>query len=306
MRTEETALVLFTILGQMAVGSFVILGIVHWWAVGRYGTAKADKLADYALLAIGPVMILGMLASLLHLGNPVNAYRAVLHVGTSWLSREILLGSLFAALGALFALLQWFKIGSTILRGVLAVIAAGVGLAFVFAMARVYQLPTMPAWNTWTTTASFFVTTFLLGALAMMAAYVLSYLYLRNKDAEDVAGLRDMLGNVLRSLSVATLALLGIELVIVALGVVGLSRGPLEAIQSANLLATEFLSLFATRLILVLLGAGLFAFLLYRSARDLNRERAAFALVFAAFAFVLVGEAIGRYLFYVTSVKIGL
>ena len=57
---------------------------------------------------------------------------------------------------------------------------------------------------------------------------------------------------------------------------------------------------------IVLLGAGLFAFLLYRSARDLNRERAAFALVFAAFAFVLVGEAIGRYLFYVTSVKIGL
>ena len=306
MHSEETALVLFTILGQMAVGAFVILGLVHWWAVARYGAAAADKLADYALLAIGPVMVLGLLASLFHLGNPMNAYRAILHVGTSWLSREILLGSMFAALGALFALLQWFKISSTTLRGTLAVVVAGVGLAFVYAMARVYQLPTMPAWNSWTTTAAFYITTFLLGALAICAAYVLSYLYLRNKDTDDAAGIRDMLGNALRSLSVVTLALLGLELVLMSLRVVNLAAGPAAAMQSANLLATEFLGLFVARLILVLLGAGLFAFLLYRSARDLNRERAAFALVFAAFAFVLVGEAIGRYLFYVTSVKIGL
>lgn len=306
MHSEELALVLFTILAQMAVGAFVTLGIVHWWAAARYGPARADKLADYALLAIGPVMVLGLLASLFHLGNPMNAYRAILNVATSWLSREILLGSLFAALGALFALLQWFKIGSTSLRGLVAVVTAGVGVVFVYAMARVYQLPTMPAWNSWTTTAAFFLTTFLLGTLAISAAYVLSYLILHARDASDADGLRDMLGNTLRGLSMATLAILGVELALMSLRVVGLTGGSEAAMQSATLLATDYLSLFATRLLLVLLGAGLFAFLLYRSARDVNRERAAFTLVFAAFALALIGEAIGRYLFYVTSVKIGL
>jgi DMSO reductase anchor subunit len=36
-------------------------------------------------------------------------------------------------------------------------------------MAKVYRLRTMPAWDTWWTTASFFITSILLGYLAIMS-----------------------------------------------------------------------------------------------------------------------------------------
>lgn len=87
MDMREWALVAFTILAQMAVGSFLVLGVVHFLAQRKAGEAEADRLSDRALLAIGPVLVLGMIASLLHLGTPLSAYRAVTNVGTSWLSR---------------------------------------------------------------------------------------------------------------------------------------------------------------------------------------------------------------------------
>ena len=89
MNTHDWALVAFTIMAQMSVGSFVVLGIVHFFAARRAGPAEADRLSDRALLIIGPVMVLGMLASFFHLGNPINAYNAIGNIGSSWLSREI-------------------------------------------------------------------------------------------------------------------------------------------------------------------------------------------------------------------------
>jgi len=47
----------------------LILGIVHFFAARQWGEAEADRLSDRALLAIGPVLVLGTIASLFHLGN---------------------------------------------------------------------------------------------------------------------------------------------------------------------------------------------------------------------------------------------
>ncbi len=68
------------------------------------GETAADRMSDGALLVIGPVLALAFVASLFHLGSPLNAPRAVVNLGTSWLSREIFFGSLFALAGAIFAL----------------------------------------------------------------------------------------------------------------------------------------------------------------------------------------------------------
>ncbi len=182
MQVNEWALVAFTILSQMSVGTFLVLGVVYFFARRKWGVEAADKLSDRALLAIGPVIILAFIASLFHLGNPFNAYRAVSNLGASWLSREILSGVLFAITGGLFALMQWRKIGSNTLRTIIAVIAALIGLFFVYAMSNVYMMRTVPTWNTWYTPASFFTTTFLLGAMAVSAAYVATYAYLSKQE----------------------------------------------------------------------------------------------------------------------------
>ena len=97
MRTQELALVIYTILVQMSVGAFVILGMVHFYALRKHGEKIANQMSDYALLAIGPVVVLGVIISLLHLGNPANAFRAISNLGSSWLSREIFFTLLFVA-----------------------------------------------------------------------------------------------------------------------------------------------------------------------------------------------------------------
>ena len=111
MNIRDWALITFTILVQMSVGAFLVLGVVHFFATRKAGMEEADRMSDYALLALVPVLFLAFVASLLHLGNPLNAYRAITHLGTSWLSWEILSGVLFAIIATVFAFMQWRKIG---------------------------------------------------------------------------------------------------------------------------------------------------------------------------------------------------
>lgn len=87
----------------MSVEAFLVLSVAHYCATRKAGMEGAERLSDHALFAIVAVLGLGMLASLLHLGNPFNAPRAITNLGTSWLSREILFSVTFAVLGAVFA-----------------------------------------------------------------------------------------------------------------------------------------------------------------------------------------------------------
>lgn len=306
MQVHEWALVAFTILSQMSVGTFLVLGIVHFFARRRAGIEAAEQLSDIALLAIGPVIILAFVASLFHLGNPLNAYRAVASLGSSWLSREILSGILFAAVGGLFALMQWRKIGSETLRSVIAWIAALIGLFFVYAMAQVYMMRTVPTWNTWYTPASFFTTTFLLGAVAVGAAFVASYAYLGRKEPEEAAAQSELLRQTLYWIAIASIVMLGVEFVIIPAYLAFQYAGEASAIAALRALVGEYGTLFILRLVLVFVGAGLLAVALVRNTLKAGSERSLAGLAYAAFALVLVSEVTGRFLFYATYTRMGL
>jgi anaerobic dimethyl sulfoxide reductase subunit C (anchor subunit) len=306
MQVNEWALVAFTILSQMSVGTFVVLGIVNTFARRKYGVKAADSLSDRALLAIGPVIILAFIASLFHLGNPFTAYRAVANLGTSWLSREILSGILFAIVGGLFALMQWRKIGSETLRTIIAWIAALIGLFFVYAMANVYMLETVPTWNTVFTPISFFTTTFLLGTLAVAAAYVASYAYIARKQPEDAENQSEHLRWALRGLALTSIVLLGVVFVVIPSNLAYQYTGPLAGILTIRDSVAEYGAVFFIRLVLVFIGAGLLAVALLRNTLSAGRESALSTLAYSAFALVLISEILGRFLFYSQFMRIGL
>ena len=306
MRASEWALVAFTILSQMSVGTFVVLGIVHVFARRKYGEKAADMLSDRALLAIGPVIILAFIASFFHLGNPFTAYRAVANLGSSWLSREILAGVLFAIVGGIFAIMQWRKMGSETLRTVIAWIAALIGLFFVFAMSNVYMIETVPTWDTVFTPLSFFTTTFLLGTLAVAAAYVASYAYVARKQPEDARAQSDQLRWSLRGLAVTSIVLLGAVFVIIPSNLAYQYTGPLSGVLTIRNVVNEYGAVFLIRLVLVFLGAGLLAVALIRNTLSEGRESTLSTLAYSAFALVLISEIMGRFLFYSSFVRIGL
>lgn len=137
-RVHESAwsLVVFTVCAQAAAG----LALTDTPAVAL------------ALLALGGLVVLA------HLGRPARARFAVANMRSSWLSRESLLGLAFAA-----SLLLWLAVASP-LRDAVAGLSSALGLLFVVAIAGVYRLRTVPAWDRWTTPASFFGTMLVLGA----------------------------------------------------------------------------------------------------------------------------------------------
>ncbi|MCB9137002.1 MAG: dimethyl sulfoxide reductase anchor subunit [Caldilineaceae bacterium] len=306
MNVHDWALVIFTILAQMSVGSFVALGIVYSYANRKAGPNEADLMCDLALWPIGGILILGMLASLLHLGNPLNAYRAVFNIGSSWLSMEIASGVLFAAFGALFTLMQWRKIGSFAVRNVVAWIAALIGLWLVYSMSQVYMLRTVPTWDVWTTPVTFFTTTLLLGVLAIGTVFAANYTLLQRRNSAHTDVQAGLLRNTLRGVSVAAVLLLGIEFVIIPMHYAVLAAGSPVTVAAVSDLMSESGLLLGLRLALVFIGAGFLAVFGYRYTFRPGHEGGLGVLVYVAFALVLVAEVLGRVLFYASYANIGL
>jgi len=303
---REFALITFTILAQMSVGAFLVLGVVNFFVVRKAGQVEADRMVDRSLVAIIVVLGLGMLASLFHLGSPLSAPSAISNFTTSWLSREILFGVAFGVLSTLFVVLQWFKIGPVVLRNVIALLASLVGIVFIYAMSKIYMLPTQPAWNTLATPVSFFTTALLLGSLAMGAAFIPNYAYLKRKNPDCAELQCDLMRSMLRWIAFTAVVLLGVEFVVTPVYLVSLASGSPQAVESARLMAGELGLPFLLRMILAFAGAGVFGFFLYQNAQSAGREKVLGYMVYAAFVLVLAAEVFGRFLFYSSQVAVTL
>lgn len=306
MNINDWALITFTILVQMSVGSMWVLGVMHFVANRQFGMEDADRLSDRSLVALVPVIGFGFLASLFHLGNPVNAYRAITNLGTSWLSREILFGVIFALLATAFAFMQWRKIGSFAARNIVAWLAALAGLMLVYSMASVYMLPSQPAWNSWATPVSFFATTLLLGALAMGVAFVTNYAYLQRKQTAGMEKQTTLLREALRWIAVASIVLLGVELVVFPVYLATVASGSVEGLASVQLMAGVSGWMMALRLVLAFIGAGIFAMFLYQNAMVAGHEMMLGNLAYTAFFIVFIAEVMGRAMFYLAHVRVGI
>ncbi len=185
---DEAPLVAFSLLTQMAVGAFWSIELIYL-AFGSIclifnppfdyqGTDLPARLTLTAMLAIGLLLGLGLLASLLHLGTPRNAWRTLSNLGNSWLSREILFTGLFGAGWALTAFWQFTQ--AEFLRVISGWLTAGLGAALVYCMVRVYRFKTIPAWYGWRVMLGFFVSTLLLGRLFTASVLALGSLHPAN------------------------------------------------------------------------------------------------------------------------------
>ena len=148
------ALVLMTTLTQTAVGAFCALLLDQCLT-----SARAVRSAAWAALLVAAI---AMAASTLHLGRPAYAWRALRMWRRSWLSREVLLFTVFAALGTAYAVALWWSGALALLLGTCTVAA---GIAAVFASARIYLVRARPAWNSGHTVAEFYLSAAFTGSI---------------------------------------------------------------------------------------------------------------------------------------------
>ena len=157
-------------LTQLSVGAFVVNLLAHVF-MGGSAVRALDIRNAVCALALG-MIALG--ASTLHLGRPQFAFRALLGLRTSWLSREILGFSLFAGLAAAFAASFFLPAPFTRLRAPLGAAAAAAGALGVFCSVMVYAATKRPHWRGSITGLKFALTAVLLGAGTVSAVSIAS------------------------------------------------------------------------------------------------------------------------------------
>jgi Fe-S-cluster-containing dehydrogenase component/DMSO reductase anchor subunit len=167
-RTEHahTPLVVMLLLTQMSVGAFAADQAIFAWIARSQNQLLSSVQPAHAIAAL-LLGLLGMAASVLHLGRPLYAFRAILGLRTSWLSREIIAFGFFAAFASLYTASTWlqgpFLSSSSEVRTGLGAAASATGLFAVFCSAMVYVDTGRTFWRFPTTTSKFFLTSCVLG-----------------------------------------------------------------------------------------------------------------------------------------------
>ncbi|MEE8129854.1 MAG: DmsC/YnfH family molybdoenzyme membrane anchor subunit, partial [Vicinamibacterales bacterium] len=185
------SLIVMLALTQMSVGAFLVgqaLGLL----------APAAVVANIRPLHSASALVFGLLAlavSVLHLGRPQYAFRAVLGLTHSWLSREIVAFGLFAGLAVVYAVWPWFGsstgVGHATAPNWLGWSVALSGVAGVLCSVMVYQYTKRDFWNGPSTGCKFLLTTIVLGLAASWLSLMLTAVW---SDAPVTAATVDRYG----------------------------------------------------------------------------------------------------------------
>ncbi|TNG92863.1 dimethylsulfoxide reductase [Testudinibacter aquarius] len=298
MGLHEWPLVFFTVLAQSAVGAFWVFTLLLL-------TEKSERAATrthYVMTVLWGLMAIGFIFSTLHLGSPQRAFNALNRIGASGLSNEIAAGSAFFALGAGYWALAtarllpqaWQKLPvvgfvvrllanisaklPSIWRPLALIVVSIVGAAFIYAMSKLYMIPTVPTWNSVFTPLSFLLTA-LLGGSTLALALLNSV-----KAAERLNGLL---------LTIAWLAF--IAAVIVTYQQYGYLAGISSAIHQALDLVPSFVPVMLTRFVLIAIGLLL-----------LTVKKANTALPFIGVLLIIAAELLARIIFYGLHMTVGM
>ena len=149
----------------------VIMLVLSQASVGVVAVAVALKIISWGMLLFSlSLAVVGLGASVFHLGRPLGAWRAFLNLRRSWMSREIVVLGIFLPLLATAVALQFVmpteqqRDAFEFIRAAIAIGAAVVGLLGVFCSMMIYHDTRRPLWNWRRSLPLFFGTTLILGA----------------------------------------------------------------------------------------------------------------------------------------------
>ena len=166
-------LIAMLVLTQLSVGAFFAILFLKNDLPSQF----RDALTPYHVLMALGVGLLALVVSIFHLGRPLYAFRVVIGLKKSWLSREIIAFGIFAFLATIYAMSYWFnspqglmgiKLFSYPVMDALAVSTAAVGALGVFCSVMVYKVTHRPFWDNPMTTMKFFLTTGILGISSIL------------------------------------------------------------------------------------------------------------------------------------------
>ncbi|MET0920569.1 MAG: DmsC/YnfH family molybdoenzyme membrane anchor subunit [Acidimicrobiia bacterium] len=163
---RHTPLAVMLVLTQLSVGAFVVDFVLRLLTTGSAGARPAF---DAVVAAAAGAVALG--ASVLHLGRPQYAYRAVIGLRHSWLSREVVAFGAFMGLAALYATVVWLGPSSGSSRSdALGAAVALLGISGVACSVLIYTTTHRSSWRPVCVTAKFACSAAICGLAAVLWA----------------------------------------------------------------------------------------------------------------------------------------
>jgi anaerobic dimethyl sulfoxide reductase subunit C (anchor subunit) len=162
---HEWPLVIFTLLVQGSVGITLFITFTLAYANESLDTKEKCRYALPLMLTAFIAGALGLMASTAHLGYPLNAFHALRHVDSSWLSREIIFASLYLGILGLATLIALF---TKRVWTILLLIASLLGIIDIFCMSAVYVHSSVETWMHFNTYWMFYGAALGLGAIACL------------------------------------------------------------------------------------------------------------------------------------------
>jgi DMSO reductase anchor subunit len=279
------------VLTQLSVGAFCLEGLLRQLFPANL---MMQLSAVHALVAL----VAGLLAlgtSMLHLGRPLHAWRAVIGLRTSWLSREIVIFSIFAGLAVGDAASFWVKALRGLNPGGLGVAVAVSGLFGVFCSVLIYHDTRRAFWRGWPVGLKFYGTTALLGTAAIL--FVTTLQGLLSPSVVAHAAYQELTVFLSKLLVAITVLKLSLEAVVFR----HLEDDGSPALkQTARLLAGELAEITTSRFLVGLVGGVLLplTFIVQRPAAGFST----LGVTLWIFVFAVGGELLERFLFFTASV----
>jgi formate dehydrogenase iron-sulfur subunit len=296
-------LVIMLVLTQLSVGAFAAGQLCERFVSGPAVLSLRPMQAASALL----FGLIALAASLFHLGRPQFAFRAVLGLRHSWLSREIVAFGVFAALASMYSaalfVMQYFVTDAPPRGGIgghwldwLGWSVSAIGAIAVFCSVMIYVFTQRECWSPLRVGVRFVLTAALLGIAATWLSVLVTMVA---SPSESLSSLIHEFGPTLcKTLIVLALTKLVWEAAIFR-HLLFRRNTPLR--RSALLLSRDLSSVTLARFALGLLGGVIMPAMLLVQLASASSERGQVQFLLTAallFFACLAGELVERYLFF--------
>jgi DMSO reductase anchor subunit len=295
-------LVVMLVLTQLSVGAFVVGQALVWgpWTDSILGDAIRPAFATAGAI----LGFVGMNAAVFHLGRPLYAYRALLGLRTSWLSREILAFGIFGGLAMVYAATGWLAVGRPswdAYADVLGALTSFTGLAAVGCSVMVYSRTQRPFWSLHRTSTRFMLSCAVLG---LPIALLVSLLASTWRNDFTAAGIMKHYGQLLCYWLIAAVAM---KILFESAVFFELRRRQFTPLKRTAVLLSDNLSMATLlRYFFGIVGGLLLPAILLSERATVDGSEGYHplflcALVLLVFVTLLLGEVVERYLFFAAS-----
>ena len=306
MNVREWALPVYTILMQLAVGALFVLWSIRALARFKMNSNEIDRIMQNPIFIISFTILIAIIGAHFHLSRPFHSFLAALNFRSSWLSREIVFTFFFFLTTFSLWLLIRQENGNQKLLTNMGWVSILFGGIVVYCMARIYLLPTQVAWNSSLVIISFFTTTLLLGGGAIMCLMVLDLKFAELQKSDDVNLRIQVFKHSFAGLALFTFVLVIVNIVVTFAQINILQQGDITARTSLFLLFKLYLPLLLMRISLLLSSCLVLGYTAYRMYKLGHTPQNLLSPVYLSCLLILIGEIVGRFLFYATHIRVGI